>query len=247
MPCRGDHPLTAARDLCRIVVGQIGAAVFAGEDATAQRRPRQHAQAEFARHWQQLMFDAAFDQAVLDLQRHQRRPAAQVGQGLQLRHAPGRRIADAQIEHLARLHQMLQPAHHFVRCGGEIPGVQVQQVDPVGGKLAQAGFDRANQVQAMIAAGIDVVRIACHGEFGGQHEAFASVLDQLAEDAFGAAVGVVHRGVDEVAAAVGIGVEDALGFDCICAPAPGFAEGHGAQRQWRDAQAGAAEQALVVQ
>ncbi|MNV55417.1 hypothetical protein D3C71_1476470 [compost metagenome] len=192
------------------------------------------------------MLHGAFNQAVLDLQRDQRRPAAQVRQGLQFGDAPRRGVADAQILDLAGADEIVQRAHHFVRAGGEVPGVYVQQIDAIGIQLAQAGFHRAHQVVAVVAAGIDVGRVARHGELGGQHQPVTPALGEAAEDAFGGAVGVVDRGIDEVAAAVDVGIENPLGFSVIGAPAPVGAEGHRAQREGGDAQPGAAEQAVVI-
>lgn len=247
MPGGGNHALAAGSHLRAVLVGEICARVLAGENAAALRRPGHDTQAQLTRHRHQLMLYRAFDQAVLDLQGHQRRPATQIRQRLQLRHAPGRRVADAQVQHLAGTHQIIQRAHHFIRRGGEVPGVQVQQVDAVGGELAQAGFHRAHQVEPVIAAGIDVARLARHGELGRHHHTLALVGDQPAQHAFGRTVGVVHRGVDEVAATLDICIEDARGVGFIGTPAPFLAEGHRAQRQRRDAQAGAAEQAILIQ
>jgi len=90
-------------------------------------------------------------------------------------------------------------------------------------------------------------RIARHRELGRQDDAVAPPFHQPAEDALGRAVRVVDGRVDEIAAAVDVGVEDAPGLGFVGAPAPVLAEGHRAQRQRRDAQAGAAQQAVLIE
>ena len=53
------------------------------------------------RHRDQLAFDGALDQRILDLQRDERRPALEQRAGLGLRHLPRRRVREADVAHLA--------------------------------------------------------------------------------------------------------------------------------------------------
>jgi hypothetical protein len=76
--CRGQ----VLAGLLAIGVIEVSAGVFAGEYAFGERRPREHAQAHLARHRDQVAFGGPLDQAVFDLQRDQRRPAAQFGDRL---------------------------------------------------------------------------------------------------------------------------------------------------------------------
>jgi DNA-binding transcriptional LysR family regulator len=96
----------------------------------------------------------------------------------------------------------------------------------------------------MVAAGIRIARTCRQRIFGGEHQRFALCFRELADQTLRRSVGVGVGGVDEVAAAIDIGVEDAPRFGFIGAPAPVGAERHGPERQWRDPEAGAAEQAV---
>ncbi|MNI84723.1 hypothetical protein D3C73_1416520 [compost metagenome] len=94
-----------------------------------------------------------------------------------------------------------------------------------------------------------VVRIARHGRQGvlaGDHQPFAAALGEPPEQGLCAAIGVVVCGIDEVAAAFDVGIEDAAGLGFVRAPTPVGTEGHRAQRHRADTQAGAAEQAVVI-
>ena len=71
--------------------------------------------------------------------------------------------------------------------------------------------------------------------------------DVVADDLLRVALGVDVGGVDEVAAAVEVAVEDRCGLLDAGAPAPVLAEGHGAEAERADAQAGAAERDVVVE
>lgn len=90
----------------------------------------------------------------------------------------------------------------------EILCVDVQQVDPVRIELTQARLDRPHHVEAMVAAGVDVLGVSRHRELGAEHDPVPAVLDEAAQDALGRAVHVVHGGVDAVAAVIDVGVED---------------------------------------
>ena len=69
----------------------------------------------------------------------------------------------------------------------------------------------------------------------------------VADDLLGVALGVAVGGVDEVAAALEVAIEDLLGLFDAGAPAPVFAERHGAEAEGADAQARASERHVVIQ
>ena len=246
---RQRHLLARARHAHGIAVarGQRGAVVLARQHAHAQRRPGRHAQAQGVGHGQQVALYGALHQAVFDLQRDQRRPAAQVGQRLHARHLPGRRVGDARIDDLAGAHQVVKAAHHLFHGGGVVPDVQVQQVDVVGVQTLQAGFHAAHHALAVVAAAVGVAGVQVQAVLGGQHRAVALARHETAQQGFAAAAGVEVGGVHKVAAALGVQVEHAARLGLVGAPAPVGAEGHGAQRQRADAQAAAAQGDVVGQ
>jgi hypothetical protein len=129
-------------------------------------------------------------------------------------------------------------------------GVQVVEVDPVGAQALERGVDRAHQVLAAVAGGVGVGRLVLGivGVLGGQHHAVAhpGLGHELAQPTLGRAVGVDVGGVDEIAARGQVVVKQRARRGAVAAPAVFGAEGHGAQRQARDAQAGAAEQGVGV-
>src|SRR6201999_2054338 len=70
---------------------------------------------------------------------------------------------------------------------------------------------------------------------------------EVTDDLLRMAVGVDVRGVDQVAAAVEVLGQDGFGRLRAGAPAAVLAEGHSAQRERADAQAGTAERAVRIQ
>ena len=60
-----------------LVLAGVLARVLAAEHAALQRRPGRDAEAQLARHGDELALDGALEQRVLDLQRDERRPAAE--------------------------------------------------------------------------------------------------------------------------------------------------------------------------
>jgi hypothetical protein len=72
--------------------------------------------------------------------------------------------------------------------------------------------------------------------------------EPVAEDLLRVAVGVEVRGVDEVPTAVHVGRKDLLRLLDAASGAPGFlSEGHRAEREWADPQAGSAEGDVVIE
>src|ERR1700704_2468306 len=99
----------------------------------------------------------------------------------------------------------------------------------------------------MVATGVRILGAGASRVLGGDRQALALVCRELADELLSGAVCVVVRAVDEVAAAIDVGVEDSLRLLALRAPAPVGAECHRAERQRRDAQAGATEEAVGVE
>jgi len=123
----------------------------------------------------------------------------------------------------------------------KIPGVEPEDIHVVGLQAFEGAFERLDHILAVVAGGVGVAVLPVLGVFGGEDEGVAFVGDEFAEEGFGLAFGVVVGGVEEVAAGVEVGVEDLAAFGFGCAPGDGFAEGHGAQAEFGDAQAAFAE------
>jgi len=66
------------------------------------------------------------------------------------------------------------------------------------------------------------------------------VLHELTQEGFAGPIGVEVSGVDEIAAGFAEGVVDLAGFVLGGAPAPVFAEGHGAKGSFGNAEAAVA-------
>ncbi|MBZ0172836.1 MAG: hypothetical protein K8E66_10680, partial [Phycisphaerales bacterium] len=158
-------------------------------------------------------------------------------------------IGQPEVADLAGADEVVDGAHEFVDGAVLIPEVRPEQVDVVGLEAAEGFIDRGDHALAPAAAGVGVAREHVAGALGGDDESVAPggvAADVVADDFFGVALGVDVGGVEEVAAAIEIGVDDFLGGLDIGAPAPVEAEGHGAEAEGADAEAGAAEGEVVV-
>jgi hypothetical protein len=189
-----------------------------------------------------------------------------LGQAHELVHAVWGFVGEADVAHLAGLHQPRQRFELFVDRGGGglLGGVVVQraksrhvtlgpvdlvEVDHIGLQPAQAAFARGNDVR-----GGHALVLAHPGHaagrprhLGGQHQLFAGawiLLEPVADDGFGRAAGLglgrhrVHlRGVDEIHAALQRAAEDGMRIGFVDL----FTEGHGAKADGGDVQVAGAE------
>ena len=138
------------------------------------------------------------------------------------------------LERLERLLERRQP----------VPLVHLVEVDVAGPQPAQAGLAALDDVMAGEALHVRALAHR-HAHLGGDQEVIATSLEHLADDLLGQA-GRVHVGrVDHVDAGVTAHVDLASGPGDVGAADHGeraaTAEGHGAQGQRRDLQAGAAQ------
>ncbi|SKX85499.1 Uncharacterised protein [Mycobacteroides abscessus subsp. abscessus] len=184
-------------------------AVFAGQHATAERRPRRETEAKGLARLHQLGLCGAFDEAVLELQRRDRQGAADLGDGGSACHAPGREVREPRVEDLAFAREVVESAQQFFHRRDTVGVVRPEQVDVVGLQPSQALLHRTDHCLATVAGHEDSGRRVCPlGELGGEHELVASTLQQPAEDLLGLAELIAVGGVEEVAARVGIGIEN---------------------------------------
>ena len=141
--------------------------VLPREHTTRDGCPSGHREAERISHREQLALDGALDEAVLYLQSHKWGPAAQVCQGVGLRDDPRWRVGDPHVEHLAGPGEVVEPAHHLFDGGGEVPGVNPQQINVVGVEALQAGFHAAHHVLARVARSVGISAAHRQGVLGG--------------------------------------------------------------------------------
>ena len=89
----------------------------------------------------------ASQQAVLVLHAHETREPAVGADARGLVDLLGREVAAADLEHLARAHQLVERAERLLERRRRVGKVQLVQVDAVGAEAAQAVFDRARDVR----------------------------------------------------------------------------------------------------
>ena len=112
--------------------------------------------------------------------------------------------------------------------------MQPVQVDVVGLQPAERLLAGRHHGLARAASAVGVARVHIAEELGGDHEPVPLGLilaDVVADDLLGVALGVDVRGVEEVPAALDVGVHDPVGLIHIRPPTPILAEGHGAKAQ----------------
>src|SRR5262249_53566509 len=121
----------------------------------------------------------------------------------------------------------------------QVLAVNLVQVDVVGTEPPQARVAGLADVLARGALGVRS-RADGHSALGGDDELRAPTPHRLAADRLRHGAGVGVGGVEEVAASVEEPIDDAQRLGLVTAPA-GHAEGHGAEAQFGDAEAAAAE------
>src|SRR3569833_3273653 len=113
--------------------------------------------------------------------------------------------------------------------------MQQIEIDMVGAQPSQALLDAAHHVLAAV-AGLGDVGAGGWRVFGGDDEMVAVRGDELADQPLAGAFGIDMRGVDEIAAGLGEGVEHRPALAIVTAPAPVGAEGHRTQAKLGNAQ-----------
>lgn len=261
------HLIQHRGDLARLFVGRTKLATLAFgllqlllrfEQAPAEGAPRCDGHPLVFAHGQDIAFEIALGGAPAALIDAELRECVVARVLVCFGDDPGRGVADAEVEDFAGGDHVVEGLHEFGDGGGEVPPVDVEDVDVGGLEFLQAGFERDFQAFGMVAlvvdfdAGVDA-EAETGGEFGGDDH-FVAVLaagHPFTDPGFALFVLVVVGGVDEVAA-VGVEVvEDAEG-GFLAAFAHelfvGVAEVHGAEADWGDADAGGwGEDAVVAE
>jgi len=217
--------------------------VLAGQQATGQGVVGNHRQPFLGAERQQVALEAAEQQVVARLHRGEGGQVPGLAAPEGARHLGGRPVGDADVAGLARLRHPVERLQRFVQGRVGVVGVELVEVDVVGAQPAQRGLDRVEDVPARHAL-VPGLRPHPADALGGDDEVVAAALQPAAQDLLGAAGGadVPAEGIDvgrvqEVDAGLGGGVEDGPAVRLVALQA----EGHGAQAELRDLQAGAAE------
>src|SRR5579862_6097463 len=217
----------------------------ARKHAVLERTPRHHGQPELRRHRQHLALRVAGGEAVRHLHCDERRPTAQLCDRVRSSCDPCRRVRDADVEHLAEAHLVVERAHELLDRRRRIAHVQPEEIDVVGLEMPQAALERAHEALAMIAARVRIAAVERQRVLRRNDPALAVVLRQVADDAFARAVRVVRRRIDEVAARLPVALQDPAALRLVGTPAPVRPEGHRPECELRDPQPARAEQAVA--
>ncbi len=148
--------------------------------------------------------------------------------------------------YLAEPDLIVERAHGLLDRGRRVAHVEPEQIDVLGAEATEALLQRPHEALPVITARIGVSPVDGERVLRRDHPALALLLGELAHERLARAVGVVVRGVDEIAACVVVAVKDPPALVRIGPPAPVGAEGHRAESQLADAQAASAEE-LVPQ
>ncbi len=211
--------------------GRLGARVLAGQPATAERRPRQQAEPGGLCGRNDLPLDLANQQVVLRLQGHRPGQPTEIGDVDGLLQLPARVVGQADVEHLAGAHGVVEEAKGFLQWRQRIEGVHLVEIDRVDTEASERRVERGGEVPARQA---EVVGAVAHWEtpFCGKDDLLAcrAPLGQPAADDLLADSAAVHvGGVDQIAADFQVTVE--LCVRCVLVGLG--AERHGAQRERR--------------
>ncbi len=261
------HLVQHRGDLARLFIGrtQLTALAFgllelllSFEQPAAERAPRCDGHALVFAHGQDIAFEIALGGAPAALVDAELREGVVAGVLVCFGDDPSGGVADAEVEDFPRGDHVVEGLHEFGDGGGEVPPVDVEEVDVAGLEFPQAGLEGDLEAFGMVTLVVDLdtgvdAEAETGGELGGDDH-FVAVLapsHPFADPGFALFVLVVVGGVDEVAP-IGVEVvEDGEGgFLAAFAHElfPGSAEVHGPQTDWGDADAGRwGEDAVVAE
>ena len=164
-----------------------------GQEAAAERAVGHEADAQLAHRVEQdLALHVAGPQRVLGLEGGDRVDRVRPADGL------GRRLGQAEVAHLARLHQLAHGADRLLDRRLRVHPVLVVEVDVVEAEPAQRVVARLLDVLGpAVHAAVRRVVSADDAELGGQHDLVAPVGDRAADQLLVGAAAVHVGGVEE--------------------------------------------------
>ena len=144
-------------------------------------------------------------------------------------------------------HEVVEAAHDLLDRRHAVGVVRPIEVDAVGPQPPQAGLEGGDHGLAAVAGDQDAaLRRRALRELGRKNEIVAPALQELPKQLLGLAELVGVGRVDEVAASLGIGIEDAARLVGVGAVPPSRAEHPGSQHELGYAQAGVPAEDLVA-
>lgn len=128
---------------------RLAAFVFGGcellvrlEEGAPHDAPGRDGHAFALAHGEDVAFEVAHHGGPETLVDGELRQAVLTGVLIRFGHDPGRRVADAEVQNLARGDDAVQGLHQLGDGGGKVPPVDVEEVDVVGLELLEGGFQR---------------------------------------------------------------------------------------------------------
>jgi hypothetical protein len=180
----------------------------AGEEAGAQRPPRDHAEAGRAAERQQVELGRALHERVLRLQRDERRPALAVLQSNGPRQQPRREVRRAERALLAGAYQPVERLERLLERDVGVGRVHLVEVDHLDAEAPQRGVARRPHAVGRQSLPRRVGHLAA--DLRGDHDLVAPARQPRRERALGLAVAVHVGGVDECPARLHEAIEHPL-------------------------------------
>ena len=222
------------------VRGACGGRVPPSEQASTERGVGKHTELLGRRHGQELDLGLALHEVVHRLNAHRARPPVLRLDSEGFGDLPCGVVRERRVEDLAGGDEVFDASQDLLEVGVVVEAVQKQHVEPVGAESAEAGIDGARDVASRCAAGVGVVA-GREVRFGHQHDRVALMGDEVPEHLLGDPAVVDICAVEGVDAGVSCGA-----VHLLCGVAVGVtAEGHRAERELGDTDAGAAKESVL--
>ena len=223
------------------------ARVLAGKPSLGKRAPGQDPETFFDAHRHQLPLDLASEHVVLRLQGDRHGESEMPSGHDRSLELPAREVGHADVANLARPDEHVECGEGLLNRRRRVPLVRLIEVDVVGLQSPQAALASANDPTAGQTFGV-AGTIHPAATLGRQDDRVAhrgATAQPATDDLLGRALGAHRRidvgGVDQVSAAIDVGVQD-LHRRALRSFLP---EGHRPERELRYKHTGSTQQALA--